>query len=99
MDSGQKFIPKEHSPPYSSDIFPLDYGVNGNLKRILTGRKCKDLDGLARVVKKVWDEYDIKKIRNVLSAWPTRVQMVTDNSGFQTEHLKEWSVVSLIFVE
>ena len=68
VDSGQKFILKEHWPPYSPDISPLDYGVNGNLKRILTGRKCKDLDGLARVVKKVWDEYDIKKIRNALSA-------------------------------
>ena len=85
VDSGQKFIPKEHSP----DISPLDYGVNENLKRFLTGRKCKDLDGLARVVKKVWDEYDIKKIRNVLSAWPTRVQMVIDNSGLQIDHLKK----------
>ena len=89
VDSGQKFIPKEHWPPYSPDISPLDYGVNGNLKRILTIRKCKDLDGLARVVKKVWDEYDIKKIRNVLSAWTTCVQIVTDNSGFQIEHLKK----------
>ena len=52
VDSGQKCIPKEHWPPYSPDISPLDYGVSGNLKRILTIRKCKDLDGLARVVKK-----------------------------------------------
>ena len=56
VDSGQKFIPKEHFS-YSPDMSPLDYGVNGSLKRISTGRKCKDLYGLARGVAVHWRTY------------------------------------------
>ncbi|GAV04158.1 hypothetical protein RvY_14478-1 [Ramazzottius varieornatus] len=84
-DHRVKYIPKEIWMANSPDLARLDYGINGNLKRILSERKATTIKGLISVIKKVCESYDIAEIRSTLSSWQGRVQTMLDRHGGHVE--------------
>ena len=69
----------------SPDFTPLDYAVNGNLKQILSERKATTIKGLTSVINEVCRDYNITTIRNSLSCWQSRVQLLIDRQGDHVE--------------
>ncbi|GAV06337.1 hypothetical protein RvY_16347 [Ramazzottius varieornatus] len=84
-DHRVKYLPKEIWMANSPDLAPLDYGINGNLKRILSERKATTIKGLISVIKKVCESYDIAEIRSTLSSWQGHVQTMLDRHGGHVE--------------
>ena len=44
---------------------------------------------LMKVAKEVWSEIKIRKIRKVIKAWPSRVDLMVEEVGFQIEHFSQ----------
>ncbi|GAV01008.1 hypothetical protein RvY_11786 [Ramazzottius varieornatus] len=80
-----KYIPKEIWMANSPELAPLDYGINGNLKKILSERKATTIKGLISVIKTFCESYDIAEIRSTLSSWQGRVQTMLDRHGGHVE--------------
>ena len=80
-----KWIPKEHWLSNSPDLAPMDFAVNGILRRILKRRQAYSLDELVRVAKSEWRKFPIPKIRCALLSWRKRVELMEKKCGFQFE--------------
>ena len=42
-----------------------------------------------KVAKEVWSEIKIRKICKVIKAWPSRVDLMVEEVGFQIEHFSQ----------
>ena len=82
-----KCIKKDEWMANSPDLSPVDNGINSYFKKLLKGKKARDLGHLERIVKQAWGRYKIQIIRRILLAWPERVQTMLDNRGYQIEHI------------
>ena len=82
-DHKVKWIPKQHWFANSPDLAPMDFAVNGILKRILKRRQAYSVDELVRVAKSEWRKFPIPKIRSALISWRKRVERMEKKSGFQ----------------
>ena len=85
-NSGIDFIPQEKWLGNSPDLASMDYCVNGIFKWKLFDRQPTTIEGLKRVMTKVWENLDQEKVVNALRAWPNRVQMMIDSHGNHVEH-------------
>ena len=84
-----QYIPKADWLANSSDVSPMDYGINGNNKKKLKRRRATARNELVKVAKAVWKEIKILTIQRMISAWPSRVEKVIEAQGFQIEHFSE----------
>ena len=81
-----KYIPAGHWPANSPDLSPMDYGI---FKSLCNHRTARTKSELMKVVKEVWSEIEIRKIRKVIKAWPLRVDLMVEKLGFQIEHFSQ----------
>ena len=84
-ESKVKYILQAHWMANAPDLAPLDYAVNGNLKRILSDRKATTIKGLTSVIDNVCCNYNLGVIRNTVSSWQSRVQKLIDIFGDHVE--------------
>ncbi|GAU89145.1 hypothetical protein RvY_01729 [Ramazzottius varieornatus] len=69
----------------SPDLAPLDYAINGILKKYLADRKATTIPGLSKVIQDVCTNFDLRIIRKSLSSWQGRVQKMLDRKGDHVE--------------
>jgi hypothetical protein len=86
-DHNVKFIPKEDWMANSPDMAPLDYGVNGILKKKLSSRRVTTVAGMERTIKEEWKKFDLRTVRNILSSWKQRVEVMIEHHGFHIEQV------------
>ncbi|GAU97102.1 hypothetical protein RvY_08455 [Ramazzottius varieornatus] len=60
-----RFVPEYHWMASSPDLAPLDYAINGILKKYLADRKATTISGLSKVIQDVCTNFDLRIIRNV----------------------------------
>ena len=84
-----KYIPAGHWPANSSDLSPMDYGINGIFKNLCNRRSATTKSELMKVAKEVLSGIEIRKIRKVIKAWPFRVDLMIEKLGFQIEHFSQ----------
>ena len=82
-----KWIPKEDWPANSSDMAPLDYGVNGILKKLIGGRRATTIAGLKAAIKEEWGKFTVVSCRKVISSWKSRVMLMLERKGSHVEHV------------
>lgn len=78
----QEWMEKNHPnyiPDYvwmanSPDLAPLDYAINGILKKILGGRKVTTIAGLSKILEGVCENFDLGVIHKSLMSWEGRVK-------------------------
>ena len=63
-----KYIPAKEWMPYSSNMAPMDYAINGNLKTNLKRRVARDRGQLVRAVRYEWS-----KIKNSHNSTRTQI--------------------------
>ena len=73
--------------PYSSDMAPMDYTINGNLKTNLKGRIAHDRGQLERAIRYEWSKIKLLTIRRALRFWRKRVEMMVQRFGDHVEHI------------
>ena len=95
-ERGIKYIPKEDWMANSPDMAPLDYGINANFKRIISQRRVTTIDGLKKVIVEEWNKFSVETVRNVLSSWDKRVNLMVERQGSHVEHIL-WKKKSLVF--
>ena len=86
-DQDFKCIPPEEWMPYSPDMAPMDYAINGNLKINLKRRVARDRGRLVRAVRYEWSKLKIATIRRALRSWRVRVEMMVKRFGDHVEHV------------
>ncbi|GAV06718.1 hypothetical protein RvY_16659 [Ramazzottius varieornatus] len=80
-----RFVPYYHWMAKSPDVAPLDYAINGILKKYLADRKATTIPGLSKVIQDVRTNFDLRIIRKSLSSWQGRVQKMLDRKGDHVE--------------
>lgn len=85
--TGIQFIRKEDWLSNAPDAAPMDYGINGNFKRMLFNPVAKNLRGLKLVLRRVWRAFPLPLIRKTLLAWPGRLLKIHEANGYQIEYL------------
>ena len=80
-------IPAKEWMPYSPDMAPMDYAINGNLKTNLKRRVARDRGQLVRAIKYQWSKIKLLTIRRALRSWPKRVKMMVERFGDHVEHI------------
>ena len=73
--------------PYSSDMAPMDYAINGNLKTNLKHRVARDRGQLGRAIKYQWLKVKLLTIRRTLRSWRKRVEMMLARFGDHVQHV------------
>ena len=73
--------------PYSPDMAPMDYAINGNLKTNLKRRVAGDRGQLGRAIKYQWSKKKLLTIQRALRSWPKRVKMMVERFGDPVEHI------------
>ena len=73
--------------PYSPDMAPMDYAINGNLKTNLKRRVARDRGQLVRVIKYQWLKIKLLTIRYALRSWRKRVEMMVERFDDHVEHV------------
>ena len=86
-ERGIKYIPKQDWMANSPDMAPLDYGINANFKRIISQRRVTTIDGLKKVIVEEWNKFSVETVRNVLSSWDKRVNLMVERQGSHVEHI------------
>ena len=81
------WIPAKEWMPYSPDMAPMDYAINGNLKTNLKRRVARDRGQLVRAIKYQWSKIKLLTIRRALRSWPKRVKMMVERFGDDVEHI------------
>ena len=71
----------------SPDLAPLDYGINGIFKKIISKRNATTVPGMEKIVKDVWNKINLKIVRNVLFSWKDRVQLMIEQQSVQMEQI------------
>ena len=80
-------IPAKEWMPYSPDMAPMDYALNGNLKTNLKRRVARDRGQLVRAIKYQWSKIKLLTIRRALRSWRKRVEMMLARFGDHAEHV------------
>ena len=80
-------IPAKEWTPYSPDMAPMDYAINGNLKTNLKRRVARDRGQLVRAIKYQWLKKKLLTIRRALKSWRKRVEMMLARFGDHVEHV------------
>ena len=80
-------IPAKEWMPYSPDMAPMDYAINGNLKTNLKRRVARDRGQLVRAIKYQWSKIKLLTIRRALRSWRKRVKMMVERFGDHVEHI------------
>ena len=83
--------------PYSPDMAPMDYAVNGNLKTNLKRRVARNRGQLGRAIRYEWSKIKLLTIRRALRSWRKRVDMMVERFGDHAEHILSESVISVLF--
>ena len=86
-EQNMKWIPPKEWMPYSPDMAPMDFAINGNLKTSLKRRVARDRGRLVRAVRYEWSKLKIAPIRRALRSWRTRVEMMVKRFGDYVEHV------------
>ena len=84
-----KFVPKAEWMANSPDLAPLDYGVNGIFKKMLSARRVTTVNGMEKAIYDVWSNFNIKTVRKILSSWKSRVEHMIERKGFQIEQIRK----------
>ena len=71
-------IPAKEWMPYSPDMAPMDYAINGNLKTNVKLRVARDRGQLGRAIRYEWSKIKLLTIRRALRPWRTRVEMMVE---------------------
>ena len=79
-------IPAQDWMPYSPDMAPMDFAINGNLKRNVKRRAARGRVQLVRAVRYEWSKLKIATIRRALRSWPKRVKTMVNRLGDHVEH-------------
>ena len=82
-----KYIPKEKWMANSLDMAPMDYCVNSNFKNIWSRKEAKNRVELATIAKRVWKDFPQGNIFRSLKSWPSRIDKMVENRGFQVENM------------
>ena len=80
-------IPAKEWMPYSGDMAPMDYAINGNLETNLKRRVARDRGQLVRAIKYEWSKIKILTIRRALRSWPGRVKIMVERFGDDVEDI------------
>ena len=80
-------IPAQDWMPYSPDMAPMDFAINGNLKRNVKCRAARGRVQLVRAVRYEWSKLKIATIRRPLRSWPKRVKTMVNRLGDHVEHV------------
>ncbi|GAV05131.1 hypothetical protein RvY_15307 [Ramazzottius varieornatus] len=75
------YIPEDHWMANSPNLAPLDYAINGILKKNSGERKVTTIAGLSKVLHEVCANFDLGVIRRSLLSWESRVQKMLDKKG------------------
>lgn len=77
----QFFIPKEHWPPNSPELNPLDYSIWDNISNHVEYQKVKTINDLRREIEKAIKKVDVNYVRVVIDAFLRRVRSVEKHNG------------------
>ena len=85
INNNVKWIPIEHWMANCPDMAPLDYGVNGNLERILFGLSATTVERLKKAIIPEWSKFELETVRNILSPWEKGVSLMIEKKGFHVD--------------
>jgi len=82
-----KFISKEEWMANSPDLSPMDYSVNSIFKGICNRHEAKNMQQLATIAKRVWNNFGQGYIYRTMLAWPKRVDKMVEALGYQIKKI------------
>jgi hypothetical protein len=65
-------------PPYSADIFPLDFSLSGKAKSALIGWEIPDAIDLLGTITDIWNGISDPELQHVLRSWIKHVDRVIE---------------------
>lgn len=75
------FIRKEHWPPSSPDLTPLDYSIWGILQQKVCAQPHKDIGSLMESLQTAWDALDQEVINKAIEQLPERLKACVEAKG------------------
>lgn len=81
------FVPKQHWPPQSPDLNPLDYYFWNEVVRNMQRQQYTNLDSFMAEIVRGFEAVSLDGIQNAISSFPTRVRKVGDNQGKHTHNI------------
>ena len=82
---------KNEWPPNSGDLNPMDYGVWSMLSKAVFENRQEPftVNELKDRIRECWEAIPLKKIRDIISAWKSRLRDVSVADGGPIEHLRK----------
>ena len=93
------FVTPQEWMPKSPDAAPMNVAIWGILKRSLHKRKIYTLAGLKRALRGEWRKLEQHVINKTLESWPKRCRLIYNLHGSQIEHLLQWIVLYVKFID
>ena len=93
------FVTPQEWMPKSPDAALMDFAIWGIFKRRLQMRKIYTLAGLKRALRDEWRKLEQHVINKTLESWPKRCRLIYNLHGSQIEHLLQWNVFYVKFID
>ncbi|PSN57620.1 hypothetical protein C0J52_00524 [Blattella germanica] len=88
--TGIKLIPFPSIPVKSPDASPMDFCHFGLLKRGLSSRRPRTIEGLWNVCRETWQDISTACLRRGLLKWKLRCRVIVHNHGKHIEQNRCW---------
>ena len=89
-ETGIRAIPFTDIPVKSPDASPMDFCAFGLLKRALSHRRPRTIEGLWKACQEEWLRLDMTTLRASLLQWKLRCRAIAKMQGHQIEHSRWW---------